>query len=127
LILLEYEVDNGVPAMQGGAMSSALASTVDYPFIFVDSAGVAWLRNTQTKVREIVLDKLVHGWSPEETARQHPHLSLGSIYSALAYYADHEAEIHREIEDDLARVGQLQNRLPTSGLIARLRNRASQG
>ena len=92
-------------------MPTALANTIDYPFIFVDSAGVAWLRGTRTKVREIVLDKVAHGWSAEEMARQHPHPSLGGIYSALAYYADHEEEIHREIEQDLARVEQLRIRL----------------
>lgn len=107
------------------AMPTALVNTVDYPFISVDSNGVAWLRGTRTKVREIVLDKLAHGWSPEEMARQHPHLTLGMIYSSLAYYADHEDDIHREIEADLARAESLRNRLPPSGLIARLRSQSS--
>ena len=34
--------------------------------IEIDSQGVAWLAGTQVKVVEIVLDKLAHGWSPEE-------------------------------------------------------------
>lgn len=107
-------------------MPTALFQAPDYPFIRIDPKGEAWLRGTQTKIREIVLDKLAHGWSAEETARQHPHLTLGMIYSALAYYADHEDEVHRQIEEDLKRIADLREHLPPSRLIARLRSRASQ-
>ena len=29
---------------------------------------------------------------------QHPNLTLGQIYSALAYYADHQEELDKDIE-----------------------------
>ena len=50
------------------------------------------------KVVELVLEKMAHGWSPEELYFQHPHLTLGQIYSALAYYSDHQEELDKDIE-----------------------------
>jgi hypothetical protein len=49
------------------------------------------------KVVELVAEKLAYGWSPEEIHFQHPYLTLGQVYSALAYYADHQKELDAEI------------------------------
>jgi uncharacterized protein (DUF433 family) len=35
---------------------------------------------------ELVAAAKSHGWSAEELTYQHPHLSLGQVHSALAYY-----------------------------------------
>lgn len=56
--------------------------------IRLDARGVAWIDDTNTKVVEVALDHLAHGWSPEEIHFQHTHLSLGQIHAALAYYHD---------------------------------------
>lgn len=72
-------------------MSSLISS------IEVDQRGVAWLVGTNTKVIEVVMDKLAHGWSPEEIHFQHSHLSLAQIHTAFAYYYDHQNEIDQEI------------------------------
>jgi hypothetical protein len=40
--------------------------------IILDERGVAWIDDTNMKVIEVVLDKLAHGWSPEEIHFQHP-------------------------------------------------------
>ena len=66
--------------------------------IVLDEHNVAWIQGANTKVIEVVLDKLAHGWSPEEMERQHPHLSLAQIHAALAYYYDHQTELDEEIE-----------------------------
>src|SRR2546425_12437585 len=66
--------------------------------ICLDDRGVAWIEDTNTKVIEVVLDKIAYGWSPEEIHFQHPHLSLGQIHAALSYYHDHQGEIDAEIE-----------------------------
>ncbi|MGZ5436430.1 MAG: DUF433 domain-containing protein [Pyrinomonadaceae bacterium] len=66
--------------------------------IEVDAQGVAWIAGANTKVVEVVLDKLAYGWSPEEMHRQHPHLSMAQIHAALSYYYDHQAEIDADIE-----------------------------
>ena len=66
--------------------------------IWFDDRGVAWIDQTNVKVVEVVLDKLAHGSSPEEMHFQYPRLSLSQIYSALAYYHDHQAEMDVQIE-----------------------------
>jgi len=42
------------------------------------------------------------GESPEEIARNYPHLTLGQVYTALAYYHTHQAEVERELADESA-------------------------
>lgn len=70
--------------------------------IEIDARGVAWLAGTKVKVVEVVLDKLAHGWSPEEIHFQHPHLSLAQIHGALTYYYEHQAEMDAEIRTRMA-------------------------
>ena len=65
--------------------------------IEIDTNGVAWIGGTKVKVTEVVLDKLAHGWSPEEIHFQHPNLSLSQIHGALTYYYENEAEMDAEI------------------------------
>jgi uncharacterized protein (DUF433 family) len=72
-----------------------------YAHIILREDGVPIIEGTTTKVIEVVVEKLAYGWSPEEIRYQHPYLSLGQVYSALAYYADHTKTIDDEIEDDL--------------------------
>ncbi len=63
-----------------------------------DEHGVAWIAGANTKVVEVVLDKIAYGWSPEEIHFQHSHLSLAQIHAALAYYYDNQQEVDAEIE-----------------------------
>jgi uncharacterized protein (DUF433 family) len=63
-------------------------------------------RGANTKVKEIVLDKLAYGWSPEEMHFQHPHLSMAQIHAALAYYYENQEKIDEEIRRDLEEVEQ---------------------
>ncbi len=67
----------------------------------IDAQGIAWIDEANLKVIEVVLGRLAHGWSPEEIHFQHPHLSLGQIHAALAYYYDHQAAMDEEIERQL--------------------------
>jgi uncharacterized protein (DUF433 family) len=60
--------------------------------------GVPYLEGTQTKVVEVALDQIGSGWDALAIHEQHPHLSLGQIHSALAYYHDHKAELDQDIE-----------------------------
>lgn len=68
--------------------------------IVLDDSGVAWIDGTSAKVKELVLEKLCYGWSPEELHRQHPHIPLASIHAALAYYYDHQKDMDAEMERD---------------------------
>jgi hypothetical protein len=45
-------------------------------------------------VRDIVAMRDLHGHTPEQIAEvDYPHLTLGQVYAALAYYEDHRDEI----------------------------------
>ena len=73
------------------------------------------------KIVELVTAQQAHGWSPEELAFQFPHLTLGQIHSALAYYWDHQRALDLAIERDLALVDDLRRRTPEAPILARLR------
>jgi uncharacterized protein (DUF433 family) len=68
-----------------------------YPHVEV-SSGVPHIAGTTMKVVELVMAQHAHGWSPEELHFQHPHLSMGQIHAALAYYWDHREEIDADID-----------------------------
>jgi uncharacterized protein (DUF433 family) len=73
-------------------------STISTAHIEIDDDGVAWIDDTKVKVVEVIVDKIVHGSSPEEMHFQYPHLSLAQIHAALAYYYDNQAALEAEIE-----------------------------
>ena len=80
-----------------------------YAHIEIDDAGVPIIGGTRTKVIELVLERIAHGESPEQLREDHPYLSLGQIYSALAYYADHQQELDAEITRDFDEVNRLES------------------
>jgi uncharacterized protein (DUF433 family) len=92
-----------------------------YEHIILNEKNQAIIEGTKIKVVELVLDKIAYGWSPEEQQYQHPQLTLGQIYSALAYYADHQNEIDQEIEAQLQQIDQLKESARPSPLIKRLK------
>ncbi len=70
-----------------------------YEHIYLSDNGIAFIENTNSKVIEIVIEHIAYGWSPEEIQFQHNYLTLGQIYSALAYYWDHFKEMNNELKD----------------------------
>src|SRR5438445_13337577 len=66
--------------------------------IELDANGIPWITGANTKVVEVVLDKMAHKSSPEEMHEQYPHLSLAQIHAALSYYYEHQAEVDADIE-----------------------------
>jgi uncharacterized protein (DUF433 family) len=95
-----------------------------YEHIVLDARGVAVIAGTTMKVVELVTAQMAYGWSPEELHFQFPHLSLGQIHSALAYYWDHRDVLEREIARRRAAVERRQRQTPDVPLRARLRARA---
>lgn len=91
------------------------------PHIIVDDRGRPWIDGTNTKVIEVVLDYLAHGWSPEEMHRHHPHLPLVKLYAAMAYYFDHKPELDAEIQRQLSAVDARRAAAGESPLLQRLR------
>lgn len=88
-----------------------MAVETRYQHIILNEANVPIIEGTTMKVIELVLDSRAYGWSPEELHFQHPHLSLGQIHSALAYYWDHQEELDQDIERRLKFVDQVQQTL----------------
>jgi uncharacterized protein (DUF433 family) len=92
-----------------------------YEHIVLDAQGVPRIAGTTMKVIEVVTAQAAYGWSPEELHFQFPHLSLGQIHSALAYYWDHQDELDRDMADRLVAVDRQQRQAPDTALFARLR------
>ena len=106
-------------------MALTIAQT-KYEHVILDENSVPIIAGTTMKVIELVLEKTAYGWSPEELHFQHPYLTLGQIYSALAYYWDHKEALDRDIEERLNLANQIQketgrtpleDRLESKGLI----------
>lgn len=74
-------------------------STVAQPHIEISSDGHARISGTGFKVRMLAEEHLATGADAMELQRAHPQLTLGQIYSALAYYHDHKTEFDHEIEE----------------------------
>ncbi len=94
-----------------------------YEHIALDEKDIPVIIGTTMKVVELVVEKLAHGWSVEELYFQHPYLTLGQVYSALAYYADHQVELERDIENRLELSIKLEKETGVSPLIERLRSK----
>ena|ERR1051326_5562419 len=95
--------------------------STNYPHLERRPDGKLWLTGTQTKVIEVMLDRLAHHWDADEIQRQHPHLTLGQIHSSLAYYHDHQEEMDRIIDDQLKAVQDGRSQQGDSVLHAKLK------
>jgi uncharacterized protein (DUF433 family) len=95
--------------------------TTPYEHIVVEDKGVAVVADSRMKVAQLVSEVMAYGWSPEELHFQHPHLSMGQIHSALAYYWDHQEEVNQQIEDDLQLADRMRRAAGETPLVARLK------
>jgi hypothetical protein len=98
-----------------------VAETV-YPHIMKRPGEPARLElHPRTRVAQIVMDYVGHGWSPDEIRRQHPYLSLAEIHAALTYYFDNAEEIGREIEEEWRESERLARSTPPARVVERLK------
>lgn len=99
---------------------ATLKASIDH--IRLDETGRAWIAGTTTKVIEVVLDQLAHGWSPEEIHFQHyEKLSMAQIHAALGYYYDNQPVLDAEIQKELSETDKVRSQLQESPLRRRLR------
>jgi uncharacterized protein (DUF433 family) len=96
-------------------------TTTEYAHIALTAEGIPVVAGTQTKVVEVALDHLAHAWDAREIHRQHPHLSLGQILSALAYYYDHQPEMDAQIEGQCREVERIRGELSDGRIRAKLK------
>ena len=97
-----------------------MRTATGYPHIEVDETGMPHIGDTRFKVVQIVMDRLAYHWDADEIQRQHPHLTLGQVHSALAYYYDHEAEMDELIERRRREAQEILASLPESPVRAKL-------
>jgi uncharacterized protein (DUF433 family) len=77
-----------------------MAVTANHSYVETDDAilgGEPIIKGTRTPVRAIV-EIWRMGASPEEIPTHLPHLTLGQVFGALSYFADHQAEIMAYVE-----------------------------
>lgn len=98
-------------------------SATDYKHIQLDESQVPIIAGSTMEVVELITAHLTYGWSPEELHFQHPHIALGKIYSALAYYWDHQDSLDENIQQRLRQVERLKQQAPTSQIARCLKER----
>jgi len=94
-----------------------------YEHISFNEDNVPIISGTNMKVVELITEKIAYGWSAEELQFQHPYLTLGQIYSALAYYSDNKEKIDKDIERRLKFVKQVQQSQASSPLVEKLKKK----
>jgi uncharacterized protein (DUF433 family) len=92
-----------------------------YEHIVLNEANVPMIEGTSLKVVELIVEQMAYGWSPEELHFQHPYLSLGQAYSALAYCWDHQEQIDKDIERRLEFVDTVRSTAGRSPLVDRVK------
>ena len=98
-------------------------SATDYKHIQLDDNHVPIITDTTMKVVELITSHLTYGWSPEELHFQYPHIALGKIYSALAYYWDHQEALDDDMKRRLDEVENSRRQAPPSQVAQRLKER----
>ena len=71
-----------------------------YPHIVFKNTGAPMIEGTRIKVQVIAIDSQHWGLSPEQIQGEYAGLTLGEVYSALAYYWDNKEDIDQQIEDE---------------------------
>jgi uncharacterized protein (DUF433 family) len=102
------------------------ASAHQYAHVDYDARGVPVIAGTTMKVVELVMAQRAHGWSPEELSFQFPHLSMGQIHAALAYYWDNRERLDEDIEQRSSVATALRTeaeRAPVGERLAAIKNR----
>ncbi len=94
-----------------------------YEHVVLNEAHVPLISGTTMKVVELVLAQAAYGWTAEELHIQFSHLTLGQIYSALAYYWDHHDELDTDIENRIKKVDAIRKSMPVSPLVKRLKDK----
>ncbi|MEM9157014.1 MAG: DUF433 domain-containing protein [Cyanobacteria bacterium P01_F01_bin.33] len=86
----------------------------EYKHVVLDENRVPTIEGTTMKVVELVTSHLAYGWSPEELHLHYPHIALGKIYSALAYYWDFREELDADMRARLEKSDRLRESAPSS-------------
>ncbi|RMH20598.1 MAG: DUF433 domain-containing protein [Acidobacteria bacterium] len=100
----------------------AVAAT-SYEHIAIDDNGVPQIAGANTKVVEVAGLVRFHDLSPEQIHRELPHLSMGEIHSALAYYWDHKEELDADLDRRIAHAERMRREMGQPPFVAKLKER----
>ena len=78
--------------------STMIPIATEYKHIQLDAHSVPILNGCTMKVVELIQEYLAEQLSPETLQICHPELTMGQIYSALAYYWDRKDEMDTDIQ-----------------------------
>ena len=93
-----------------------------YEHLSFDDEGDPIFAETRFKALHLIREHVAYGWSAEELAVNHPQLSLGQVYAALAWYADHRVQVEEKLNAESARAA-LAHARPENRRLARLLKR----
>jgi uncharacterized protein (DUF433 family) len=69
--------------------------------------GKPCIAGPRIRVQDIYYWHLLNGQTPEQIVADFPQFTLADVYAGIAYYYDHQQEIHTEIQDALAFVANM--------------------
>ena len=102
-----------------------MSLALKYPHIEKPDGEPARLeRLPRIRVAQIAMDYLAHGWSVDEMCHQHPYLTLAEAHAAMAYYFDHQADVDREINEEINEVERDRSQSRRSAIYLRLRGQS---
>ena len=83
------------------------AETLAYEHLDCSEKGRSVIAGKNFKIIHLIREHLAYGWSAEELALNHPQLTLGEVYCALAYYADHREQMEEDVANSEIAAGAL--------------------
>jgi uncharacterized protein (DUF433 family) len=75
--------------------------------------GKPCIAGTRIRVQDIFIWHELQSLSADEIVSRFPHLSMSDIYTALAYYWDHQSEIQKQMNDETEFVDQMKQKYPS--------------
>jgi uncharacterized protein (DUF433 family) len=84
--------------------------------------GKPCIAGTRIRVQDVYVWHELRGQSPEEIVADFPHLSLGQVHAALAYFHDHRDEILTAVTEERAWAAKMNASHP-SKLLAKLQGK----
>ncbi|HUY34078.1 MAG TPA: DUF433 domain-containing protein [Pirellulales bacterium] len=75
--------------------------------------GAPRIAGHRIRVQDVVVWHEQMKMSPSEIVSTYPTITLADVYSALAYYHDHSAEIDKQMTDEATFVDALRARVPS--------------
>jgi uncharacterized protein (DUF433 family) len=81
----------------------------------------AFIAETRIRVQDIYALSELQGLTPDQIVRSLPHLTLGQVHAALAYYFDHRDEILNEVREEQALASKFREMLGPGPLETKLK------